>query len=219
MKKGLSAITFICMAMALLLMPGVCGAVHFDYQIFGNLLEHPAEYSGGGFTSGGTGVIEITVDDTGWPLDPTARWDYLWTNYFSGNYDNSVPGAFKWVGSFTGRFYVSLTSAPTGYVGWCMGTITPKITIWDSNENGIMDLSERYGNNLFDARLSKLCTDPSGGEMTCEWGYGSIASNYFSFKVPPAIDTLYNGCDLTMLPGCSSAAQPSTWSSIKSLYE
>jgi hypothetical protein len=84
--------------------------------------------------------------------------------------------------------------------------------------NGALDLPEKWGENLFDARLSKLCTDPSGGEMACKWGWGAIASNYFSIKVPPELDTLYNGADLSLMTGCSTAVRKSTWGSIKSLY-
>jgi hypothetical protein len=216
MKKGCGAL--VSAALVLLLVPAIAGAWHFDYQIYGNILATPAEYSGGGLTSGGTGIIEITIDDTGWPVDPNQRWTYLWQNYFKPNYDNSTPGAYKWVGTFTGTFYLLTLSASPGYQGWCMGTITPKITIWDANMNGALDLSEKWGENLFDARLSKLCTDPSGGEMECKWGWGAIASNYFSIKMPPARDTLYDGADLTLMTGCSSDVQPSSWSSIKSLY-
>jgi hypothetical protein len=217
MKKGYLRYTLV--AVALLVVPVVAGAVHFDYEIYGNMLDTPAEYTGGGLTSGGTGIIEIYFDETGWPTDPNQRWNYLWQNYWKPNYDTTTVGAYKWVGTFTGRFYLLVLSGPVGYNGWCEGTITPKITIWDTNANGALDLWEKWGENLFDARLSKQCTDPSGGEMDCKWGWGAVASNYFSVKMPPEKDTLYNGMDITLMTGCASATEPSSWGAIKALYK
>jgi hypothetical protein len=217
MKKG--HLVYACAALALILVPAMAAAWHFDYEIYGNILNHPAYYGGGGLTSGGEGIIEFTIDDTGWPLDPNARWGYLWNTFFKDNYDTTTPGAYKWVGTFTGSFYLEATNAPVGFNGWCEGGIAPKITIWDANANGSLDSSEAFGENLFDARLSKLCTHASGGEMACMWGFGSMASNYFSFKLPAmGTDTLYNGSDLYLFTGCSSATTPSRWGSIKALY-
>jgi hypothetical protein len=54
--------------------------------------------------------------------------------------------------------------------------------------------------------------------MDCKWGWGAIASNYFSFQVNP-VDTLYNGGNLTLMEGCESSVEPTSWGSIKSLYE
>jgi hypothetical protein len=216
MKKGYS--TLAVAALAVCMIPAIAGAWNFDYEIYGNILDSPAYYGNGSLTSGGTGFIEFTLDDTGWPLDPNQRWNYLWQNYFKPNYDTTTVGAYKWVGSFTGTFYIQATNAPVGYNGWCLGTITPKITIWDTNSNGALDLPEKWGENLFDARLSKLCDHLSGGEMDCKWGWGALASNYFSIKVPPELDTLYNGGNLTLMAGCASSTNPSSWSSIKALY-
>ena len=215
MKKG--HVAFAC-AVLLILVPALAGAWHFDYQIYGNILEHPAQYRGGGITSGGEGIIEITFDDTGWPTTTwQQRFNYIWDTYFADNYNNSTPGAYKWVGTFTGTFYILAVSAPAGYQGWCVGTIAPKITVWDFNGNGTLDYAEKWGDQLFDGRLTKLCTHPSGGEMTCKWGWGAVASNYFSFVIPPGKDTLYNGVDLTLM-ACASGTAPSTWGSIKALY-
>jgi hypothetical protein len=211
-------VCFACMALALILVPAVAAAWHFDYEMYGNILESPARYDGS-LTSGGDGTIEIVIDDTDWPSDPGERFDYLWETYFEPNYNSTTPGAYKWVGSFSGRFYLEVTNALVGYNGWCEGGIYPKITIWDPNENGVLDDEEKWGENLFDARLSKFCDDGSGGEMACKFGSGSIASNYFSFKMPPEPDTLYNGSDLMLYEGCPSAATPGSWGSIKSLYK
>jgi hypothetical protein len=203
---------------ALLLIPVVAGAWNFDYEIYGTILADPPRYGDGSLTSGADGFIEFTLSDDGWPVDPNQRFHYLWTEYFKPNYDTTVVGAYKWVGAFTGTFYMQADNAPVGYNGWCWGTIVPTITIWDTNSNGALDLTEKFGENLFDARLSKLCTHGSGGEMDCMWGWGAMASNYFSFKIPPDFDTLYNGGNLTLMPGCSTANEPSSWGAIKALY-
>lgn len=216
MKKGYQTLAGV--ALAVLLIPVIAGAWNFDYEIYGNILVSPATYDGGSLTSGADGFIEFTLVDTDWPLDPDLRFNYIWNHYFKPNYDTTTAGAYKWVGSFAGTFYLQATNAPVGYNGWCWGTIRPKITIWDSNSNGALDPAEKWGENLFDARLSKLCTDGSGGEMDCKWGWGALASNYFSFKMPPDLDTLNNGGNLTLMTGCASATEVSSWGSIKALY-
>ncbi len=216
MKKGCH--TIVGAAVVILLIPAIAGAWSFDYDIYGNLLDSPVEYNGGSLVSGGTGFIEFTLDDTGWPLDPDARWDHLWTTYFEPNYDTTTPGAYRWVGHFTGRFYLEATNAPSGYNGWCEGTITPKVTIWDEDSDGVLDFDEKWGDHLFDARLSKLCDDLSAEEMACKWGWGALASNYFSIKYPPELNRLYNGGNLTLMTGCASATEPGSWGSIKALY-
>ena len=213
MKNGYS--TFVFVALVVAFVPAFAAKWEFDYEIYGNILESPARYGDGSLTSGGDGFIEITLDDTGWPTDPTERWDYLWDNYFE--YDNSTPYAYKWVGTFGGVFYVEATNAPIGYNGWCEGTIIARITIWDENLDGVLDPAEKWGENLFDGTLSKSCSHASGGEMECMWGSGAIASNYFSFKMPPTLDTLYNGGNLNLPFPCPSANEESSWSSIKSL--
>jgi hypothetical protein len=218
MKKGY--VVALGAALVLLLTPAISGAWHFDYEIYGNILVSPAEYGGGGLTSGGEGILELTFDETGWPTDTwQTRFSYLWENYFEPNYDSSTPGAYKWVGDFTGSFFIQTFSAPTGYLGWCRGNFSARITIWDWNANGTLDYTEKWGENLFDATLSKLCTHLSGGEMACKWGWGAIASNYFSFVIPPGVDMLYNGADLTLMPGCSTEIRPGSWGSIKALYK
>ena len=146
MKKGYY--TLAGAALALLLIPAVVGALNFDYEIYGNILDDPPFYGNGSLTSGADGFIQFTLSGDTWPLDPEERFTYLWYNYFYPNYDNTVPGAYKWVGTFTGTFFVQADNAPTGYNGWCWGTITPKITVWDANENGFLDPNEKFGENL-----------------------------------------------------------------------
>jgi hypothetical protein len=207
----------------LLLTPVVVLSWNFDYEIIGNILQSPVLYNHGGLLSGGDGRFEFTLDDTGWPVDPAARFDHIWATYFAPNYDTNTPGAYKWVGQIPGRFYVEVNNAPYGYNGWCRGSINAKITVRDVDEDGVLDDVEKWADHLFDGRLSKLCDYPSGdpgfGEMQDKWGWGALASNYFSFRMPPALDTLYNGGNLTLTPmGCTSQNHPASWSAVKALY-
>ena len=216
MKKGLY--TLLAMCALLLLTPALLSAWNFDYEIYGNILVSPVLYDSGGLTSGGEGTFEFTLSDAGWPLDPAVRFDYIWANYFADNYDTTTEGAYKWVASFTGRFYLSATNAPYGYNGWCEGSVTATITVRDENSNGILDDEEKWADHLMNGLLSKQCEDPCGGEMVCTWGWGSLASNYFNFVMPPGVDDLYNGANLTLLATCPSAVESGSWGSIKALY-
>jgi hypothetical protein len=122
------------------------------------------------------------------------------------------------VGQIPGRFYIEATAAPYGYNGWCEGSINAKITVRDFDGDQILDHGERERQHLFDGRLSRLCEDPAFGEMDCKWGWGAVASNYFSFEEEP-VDTLYNGANLTLTStGCNTGLEPATWGSVKSLY-
>ncbi|MFH1312918.1 MAG: hypothetical protein ABIJ00_06785 [Candidatus Eisenbacteria bacterium] len=215
--------TLIVSGVILLLMPTVLLGWNFDYMLFsqpGGIVNSAAVYEGT-ITSGGVGTFRITLNDTGWPVDPVLRFNHIWTTYFAANWD-SAGGQAKWVGQIPGRFYINATSAPIGYNGWCEGSINAKITVRDLNKNQILDAAELAKQHLFDGRLSKLCDypdgDPAGGEMADKWGWGAVASNYFSFEATP-VDTIYNGTNLTLTTmGCVSDVEPTTWGSVKSLY-
>lgn len=217
MTKGNYALA--AAALGLLFIPAALLAWNFDYEIYsqpGGILHSDPVYEGP-LTSGGAGTLRIILDDTGWPTDPVMRFDYIWTTYFASNWD-STGGEARWTGQIPGSFFIEATTAPIGYVGWCEGSINAKITVRDFNGNEVLDPAERERRHLFDGRLSRLCNDPAGGEMDCKWGWGAVASNYFSFEEDP-VDTLYNGANLTLTPmGCESGAEPTTWSSVKSLY-
>jgi hypothetical protein len=221
MNKGFH--TLLGVGAILLLTPVVVVSWDFDYEIYGNVLQSPVMYNSGQLTSGGEGTFEFSLDDTGWPVDPTARFDYIWATYFAGNYDSTTPGAYKWIGQIPGRFYIETTNAPYGYNGGCEGSINVKITVRDLDEDGILDPVEKSADHPFDGRLSKLCDYPSGdpgyGEMKDKWGWGALASNYFSFKTPPELNRLYGAANLTLTSmGCETANSPSSWSAVKALY-
>jgi hypothetical protein len=199
-----------------LLTPALVLGWSFDYEAYGNILVSPVYYSGV-LTSGGDGTFDFTLSDGGWPTDPAARFDHIWDTYFRDNYDSTTPGAYKWVGQITGRFYLDADNT-LGYNGTCEGSINAKITVRDLDEDEVLDDTEKWAEHLFDGRLSKLCDDLSTGDMACKFGSGSLASNYFNFVMPPGVDDLYNGGSLNLFPGCPSANEQASWSSIKALY-
>jgi hypothetical protein len=223
MTKG--HFTLLACGLILLVMPSVVHGWNFDYMLFsqpGGIVNNDPVYEGT-ITSGGAGTFRITLDDTGWPpySDPVSRFNHIWNTFFAANWDTAA-GQAKWVGQIPGRFYISTTSAPLGYNGWCEGSLNAKITVRDYNGNQVLDPAELDEQHLFDGRLSKLCDypdgDPAGGEMANTWGWGAVASNYFSFEMWP-VDTIYNGTNLTLMTmGCTTVTEPTTWSAVKSLY-
>jgi hypothetical protein len=216
--------TLIASGLVLLLMPAVLLGWNFDYMLFsqpGGIVNSPAVYEGI-ITSGGAGTFRISLDDTGWPVDPVLRFNHIWTTYFAANWDDA-GGEAKWVGQIPGRFYINTTSAPFGYNGWAEGSVNAKITVRDYDGDQVLDPDELAEQHLFDGRLSKLCDypsgDPAGGQMANTWGWGAVASNYFSFEAWP-VDTIYNGTNLTLMTmGCTTPAEPTTWGAVKSLYK
>jgi hypothetical protein len=219
MKRGVvasSVLLFILAATA------AYGAIwNFNFQISGTLLAHPAQYSGI-FTSGADGTLQYTHDDTAWPdaSDPVARFNHIWTTYFAANYNNSTPGAEKWVGKIPATFSMAVTAAPVGYTGTCQGRI-PAVTytIKDVDADGVLDEEEKTDwNNTLYGTLAKLCADASTGEMSCKAGNGALNSNGFGFVTPPDVNTLNGYGSLNLYVPCASANEDASWGSIKSLY-
>jgi hypothetical protein len=214
MKGTIISIALLCLLVA----SAAMGAPwYFNFQVSGTLLSQPAQYSGI-FTSGATGTLRFTLDDTGWPVEANARFAHIWSTYFAPHYYGTPAGAEKWVGTMVGRFYMTVTAGPVGYKGTCEGTITADFTVRDMDADGVLDESEKDNwNNMLDGRLAKFCTDPSTGEMVCKKGNGALNSNGFAFKYPPDVNVL-NGNGNLWLIACPSADEPTSWGLIKSLY-
>jgi len=218
MKLVLCALALSCLV--LLASVAMADPWYYSFQVQGTIMNHPAQYSGI-FTDAGTGTLQFTLNDAAWPdpSDQDARFAYIWSTYFAGNYNNSTPGAEKWTGSIPGTFSMATTSAPSGYNGTCQGNIIAKFTIRDMNANGILDDEEKFSiqYNMLDGRLSKPCAFPSTGEMACKQGTGALNANGFNFIYVPGIDVL-NGTGNLNLVSCPSADEPSSWGSVKSLF-
>jgi hypothetical protein len=218
MKRGLC--TVVALAVLAIASAATGTPWYYSFQITGSLLNHPAQYSGI-FTNAGDGTLEFTLNDAAWPdpADPGARFAYIWTTYFAGNYNGTTPGAEKWSGSILGTFTMSTSNAPTGYNGTLQGNINAKFTIRDLDADGILDDAEKYSiqYNMLDGRLSKSCAMPATGEMANKQGTGALNSNGFAFLYPPEINVLSGNGNLNLV-ACPSADEQSSWGSIKSLY-
>jgi len=216
MKRGLYAVA--ALSLAVLASAALAEPVYFDYTWSGTILNSPAQYSGI-LTSGGDGTIEMTLIDTGWPdpSDPDARFTYIWDTYFKNRYI-PTPGAQRWVGRIPGWISYVITSGPPGYVGTCTAYIDADFSIKDLDADRVLDDNEKYGDyNQFNGTIWKDCTHPGTGEMECVQGPGAISAGRFSFTYPPDVDVMNGSTNLEFAP-CPSAADPSSWGSIKSLY-
>jgi len=216
MKKGLCTATVLTL---LLLASAAFGSPwYFSYNVSGTILNHPAQYSGI-LTDGGSGTLEFTLNDALWPdaSDPAARFTYIWNTYFKTHYVNQA-GAQRWVGVIPGSFSMVVTSAPVGYTGTMSAYIDAQFAIRDLDADRVLDDAEKFGDyNQFYGTIWKACTDPSTGEMTCTEGPGAISGGRFSFTYPPDLDAMDGTANLDLAP-CASAADPSSWGNIKSLY-
>ncbi len=183
----------------------------------GSLMANGATYSGS-FPSGMSGTWTIDVDDSLWPgaSDSTARWNYLWTNFFT--YD-STPGAQAWWGTFDLNTLGSIptfefvTSSPGGTVA---GDCTFRIMIRDWISDGVLSQSEKHHDSQITFTFS---VNPDlGTGVFADWcGDGSFASGNFRFVNPPAVNVI-------QVPGlirtneCPSPVEDTTWGTIKALY-
>jgi len=196
----------------------LAGMLFFGWEMTGTIMDSPAQYSGS-LTWGAVGTFGFQLDDTGWP-DPSgqvARWDYIFNTYFAGNYDNSTPGAYNWKGEIDGTYELVFTDAPPDFNGSVSGEFRPEITLRDIDEDGIFDPFEREGENLINGSFTISC-GAGTGELECQRGSGSMQDNYMSFPYLPATDTMTNGSGSVILSACPSAAEQSSWGSIKALY-
>lgn len=222
MRRRLSPLGVSLLASAVLLValaPSTVFGWTFKFSAEGNILQSPPTYTGR-VGSTAVGSLDFTFNDTGWPVEPEARFDHIWEAYFAPNYDTIGPIP-HWDGQIPGVFYIETTSAPSGYAGWCHGDLHAKIVVIDWNRDGIPDENEKWTPHLLDCRLSKLCDHGSGGEMACTWGWGAIATDstgHFSFVLPPGSDRVSGIGNLNLLPGCPSPVEQTSWGSIKQLY-
>lgn len=196
----------------------LAGLLFFGWELYGTIMNSPAEYSGA-MTWGAAGTFYFRFDDAAWPdsSNQIARWDYIFNTYFAANYDNTTPGAYAWKGEIDAWYELDFTSAPPGYNGFVAGEFRPQITLRDINEDGIFNAYEREGDNLINGSFTILC-NVGTNELEHQRGTGSMQNNYMSFPYLPAADTLQNGSGSVNLNECPSGIEPSSWGSIKALY-
>ncbi|MFH1502574.1 MAG: hypothetical protein ABIG03_05975 [Candidatus Eisenbacteria bacterium] len=193
-----------------------------DYSIGlmgnGSLMMNGATYSGT-FMFGMTGTWTIDVDDSLWPdqSDSTARWNYLFSNFFT--YD-ATPGAKAWWGTFDGSTLGSVptfefvTSSPGGTVA---GVCTFRVMLRDWNGDGLLSQSEKHRDSQIVYTLS-VNPNLGTGSFATLCGDGSISSGNFKFVNPPTINVMQLVGHIDVHE-CPSPVEDTTWSTIKALYQ
>jgi hypothetical protein len=184
----------------------------------GSVMISPVIYDGMFISGFPGGTWEITVDET-WPgeADSTARFDYIWENYFAGNY-NPVPGGQHWMGYFNGSTLPTVPqfvfTTPTGVIA---GDITFTIMIRDLVSDGILSQDEKHDPSNLSATLN-VNPDLGTGAYEDMCGHGSMSTGAFQFINPPTLNSVQIFGQI-QLYACPSPVEDSTWGAIKALYE
>jgi len=202
---------------ACLLIAGVAHAeltVDFFSQGTGNMVADVGNVIYGGQIVGGDlapGIWYIDIDDTGWPVDPGPRWDYLWTTFYI--YSPGTPSV--WTATFDAPL---LASRPVLYiehtgVGSMSGVADMRFQVTDWDDDGVLDPDECDGDGL--TGIVIIIEDGTGdyadqcGDGTYQGGYTRDCETWDDFvQFQWSID-LYE---------CGMATEPASWGAIKSLY-
>jgi hypothetical protein len=184
----------------------------------GDFMDSPPVFAGVMDPGGtiGEGGWSITVPDAGWPLDPVARAQYIWTTFFADNYTPGTPGFWK------GHFDVAhglpelsaLTVVDDTNGGTMYGTCTIEIQVLDLNSNGELDEGEYCSGSL-----TGLVIIVRQGDGVYDGMCGE--GNYFGTYVRDCPNTLetWNFGMYLWLEDCSTPVEDATWGSIKALYQ
>jgi hypothetical protein len=190
-------------------------------QGLGSLMKSPVVYSGS-FMFGLMGTFEITIDDSMWPgeADSTARFNYIWDNFFADNYIDTW-GAESWTGYFNSA---TLMAAPHfrfntvgAQAGVLEGDVTIQILVRDWYADGILSQNEKHDNLNLSATLN-VNPDLGVGYFEDLCGHGSVSSGNFNFVNPPTDDNLQIVGQLQTYT-CPSPVEDQTWGVIKALYQ
>lgn len=203
----------------LIAMPAAADSYMYGTQGMGSLMKSPVVYSGT-FLFGVTGTYEFSLDDSLWPAeaDSTARFDYIWTNYFADNYDGTI-GAQAWFGYFDG---VTMPSSPTflfdlvAPLGTITGDASVVIMIRDWYADGILSQDEKHRSNQMTVTYI-LDPNASTGAFADYCGNGSMSGGNFNFINPPGDDSI-NLMGQFSATFCGSPVEQSSWGVIKALY-
>lgn len=217
-------LTFAAVVLAFALLVVQTAAADDSYMIgmqgVGSLMKSPVIYSGN-FMFGLVGTWEITLVDSMWPdpADSTARFDYIWVNFFADNYIDTW-GAESWTGHFDG---VTLMAPPhfrfdtISPAGAIEGDISFSILVRDWYADQILSQQEKHHNLNLSATLS---VNPDLGEGyfedTC--GHGSVSSGNFNFHNPPMDDDVQIVGQLQTYT-CPSPVEETTWGAVKALFQ
>ncbi len=210
------------MAVALLVFGIACVAsadeVYFSFHCDGSgnmVLDSPVIYEGP-ITSGdlAPGYWRINVDDTGWPppSDPAARWAYIWDNYYV--YD---PFTYLWTAHFP-QDHCGLYLERTG-VGSMCGVCDMTFQIVDFDWDGELDPEECAADGL--SGMIIIINEGTGAyQHLC--GNGTYAGDYTRDCDETSPTWMQDDVSFDMelvLEECGMAIKPTTWGSIKALFE
>lgn len=217
-------LTFAAVVLAFALLVVQTAAADDSYMIgmqgVGSLMKSPVVYSGN-FMFGLVGTWEISLDDSLWPdpADSTARFDYIWVNFFADNYIDTW-GAESWIGHFDGAtlgtppHFRFDTISPTGAIE---GDITFSILVRDWYADEILSQQEKHHNLNLSATLS-VNPDLGEGEFEDLCGHGSVSSGNFKFVNPPLDNNLQIVGQLQTYT-CLTPVEETTWGAVKALFK
>ncbi|GEM_PF-1238759 len=192
--------------------------IEFHFEGFGNVvMDSPPIYAGditGGDARVNGGTWWIQIDDSEWPdvTDPSARWQYIFDNYYV--YD---PGSYSWTAVFDGN---SLPTKPTWEInhsvnGMMGGTLVSISTIVDMDMDGVLDLDERtFG--TFGGTMMVMKYGTGNFAKYCGLGsYDGYFMNADPANFPP--DFVEGDCLLDLI-NCEVDNEMASWSDIKTLH-
>ena len=215
-KLAMSVVVLACV----LFVAQSAGATDYSIGLMGSgsLMKNGATYSGT-FMYGMTGTWTIDVNDSLWPdeSDSTARWNYLWSNFFT--YDDT-PGAQAWFGDFDTNTLVEVptfefvTTSPGGITA---GQCTFRIMLRDWNGDGLLSQSEKHRDSMI---VYTFSVNPNLGTGSfADWcGHAPLSSGNFRFVNPPQ-DNVIQIVGSFHTEECPSPVEDTTWGTIKALYQ
>lgn len=206
------------------LVVGASGAAADEFLVGlngnGSLMDSPSIYTGT-FMFGMVGSWSLSVDDSGWPAasDSTARFAYIWSTFFAGNYDGT-PGGEAWYGYFDGstlpsapRFFLDCVT-PEGTLG---GDFTIAVMIRDADGDGVLSQREKHG----DAQLAGNLTvdrNQGTGSFHLKCGCGALGTGNFNFVNRPDSDVVQMIGTLDLVDCPPQPVEDRSWGAIKALY-
>ncbi|MFH1689084.1 MAG: hypothetical protein ABIE42_02465 [Candidatus Eisenbacteria bacterium] len=203
----------------------LCSVQAYGYNIqlsgSGGFMLNGADYAGDiDFGMDGTWILD--VDDSLWPedSDSTARFDYIWSTFFAGNYNN-ITGAEHWKGYFNAA---TLPSSPlmvfdTTVPGGILGMNTSfTVQVRDYEVDGVLSQYEKHHSCQMAFTFSVEM--PLGtGTFEDHCGDGSSSNGSFNFVNPPTEDLLeFPFVGQVNVWFCGSPVEEGTWATIKALY-
>jgi hypothetical protein len=203
---------------ACLLLAGAASAditVNFFCLGTGNMVADVGNVVYGGQIVGGDlvpGVWSISIDDTGWPVDPGPRWDYIWNTFYI--YAPGSPSV--WTATFDAPLLATrpvLSIVHTG-VGSMAGVADMRFQVTDWDDDGVLDPDECGGDALSGI---VIIIEDGTGDYASLCGDGSYQGGYTR-------DCALFGDDVQFqmsidLYECGMATQPASWGTIKALYQ